>query len=482
LAIKKVKNPQRFSALFHLSPATLALQGAFDPILNADTRLFIDPLLLAGSKHPEMRAAYDDWCAHFLKILRLLRVSKSGNDVPAREVQRLFTSTEFKGTCLGYGSGSIDGSGIGAGLRDRLIATAREIVELGVDDPSMFAMLPLLEEDIGPDRISDLTTRVIGFRLAAFTVRILANDVPNRVEFNFGGQTFRLPVNPLVRDRGSPLPVVLVPEDVLRDLPIASDWRDIARVSTENEETRRSVNQEIGSIWATRTSKEKKENRALALSSREAFEALMKAVASLPKVPYDVRTDPEGWVNWLEVGRALGGAHPLQLAKPAVSLAGIKKVVEEIIDQYQLLIEVNDVWKSLYGPGGKILHEGYAQRIFFVLADTYCRANNIGIDPEANSGGGPVDFKFSSGYDARVVVEIKLSRNSKLFAGYTKQLKSYQRSQRDAAGYYVILDVGRGDKQVEEVLQRETNDRNAGRNPCPVTVIDGKRKRSASKL
>jgi len=42
----------------------------------------------------------------------------------------------------------------------------------------------------------------------------------------------------------------------------------------------------------------------------------------------------------------------------------MKKVVEAIIDQYQLLIEVNDVWKSLYGPGGKILHEGYAQRIF----------------------------------------------------------------------------------------------------------------------
>jgi len=116
--------------------------------LNADTRPFIDPLLLAGSKHAEMRAANDDWREHFAKILRLLKVSRSENDVPAREVKRLFTSTEFKGICLGYGSGSIDGSGIGSGLRDRLIATAREIVALGVDDPSLFAMLPLLEEDI----------------------------------------------------------------------------------------------------------------------------------------------------------------------------------------------------------------------------------------------------------------------------------------------------------------------------------------------
>ena len=51
--------------------------------------------------------------------------------------------------------------------------TAREIVDLGVDDPDLFVAMGLFEEGIGPDRISDMASNVILPDLLAFNVRVL---------------------------------------------------------------------------------------------------------------------------------------------------------------------------------------------------------------------------------------------------------------------------------------------------------------------
>jgi hypothetical protein len=63
--------------------------------------------------------------------------------------------------------------------------------------------------------------------------------------------------------------------------------------------------------------------------------------------------------------------------------------------------------------------EKAAQRLFFAIAYAYCKANNLDVTPEADTGNGPVDFKVSLGFTGRVLVEIKLSTNTKLVRGYT---------------------------------------------------------------
>ena len=155
----KVQNPRRFSEMFGLEPSILTAAGAFDPILNADTRLFVDPLLLQQSRQVEMRDAFATWQRRFANIIQLLQVSRQINDIAWRNAERLFDFPEFIGTCLGYGSG-IHGSGMGILFRLRLLHTAKAIVDLGIDRPELFALLPLIEDDIGPDRISDMTTEL----------------------------------------------------------------------------------------------------------------------------------------------------------------------------------------------------------------------------------------------------------------------------------------------------------------------------------
>ena len=69
------------------------------------------------------------------------------------------------------------------------------------------------------------------------------------------------------------------------------------------------------------------------------------------------------------------------------------------------------------------------QLVFLAVADAYCRANNVDITPEAGAGGGPVDFKFSDGYNGRILVEVKISDNPQLLHGYTVRLETYKKGQ-----------------------------------------------------
>lgn len=248
----KITNPIRLSDHFDFDEALLAKAGTLNPTLNIDTRLFVDPLLLSYSGHHEMRVeARSTYETHFTAVIKLLRASRAVDDVGWRNAQRLLSFPEIKGTCLGYGAQSVSGSGSGSEMPASLIRTAKEIVDLGVDDPDLFIAMALFEEGFGPDRISDMTTNVILQDLLRFNERILpALPVPREpIQLRLrNGQTYdvELPINPFIRAR---TPVILVPFDVLRDLPIATDWAEVGDAASKNEEIRQHVNEDIAKLW-----------------------------------------------------------------------------------------------------------------------------------------------------------------------------------------------------------------------------------------
>jgi hypothetical protein len=82
--LAKIKNPRLFSTNFEVDPSSLKRLGVFDPILNVDSRLFIDPLLKA-SAHKEISAdAVRQYERHFAKIIVLLKASKAKGDIAWR--------------------------------------------------------------------------------------------------------------------------------------------------------------------------------------------------------------------------------------------------------------------------------------------------------------------------------------------------------------------------------------------------------------
>jgi len=176
--------------------------------------------------------------------------------------------------------------------------------------------------------------------------------------------------------------------------------------------------------------------------------------------------DPLGELVWRRIAETIAGEQPLKIADPKKhDAASVAKVIQEIVDQFQFLIEKRRLSEELYHEGDP-RPEKSAQRLFFAVAHAYCKANNLDLTPEADTGNGPVDFKMSSGFRGRVLVEIKLSTNPNVETGYTKQLEAYKNAEETTRGFYIVIDVGHMGNKGEKLL----------------FAIDGIRRLSASKL
>jgi hypothetical protein len=93
----RIRNPIRFSEHYGIDAEELEDRGILDPTLNADTKLFIDPLLLEDSSHAEVssnaRQTYEN---HFGTIIKFLAKAKSPTDVAWKSAARLLTFPEIK--------------------------------------------------------------------------------------------------------------------------------------------------------------------------------------------------------------------------------------------------------------------------------------------------------------------------------------------------------------------------------------------------
>jgi hypothetical protein len=473
-----IRNPETFAEHFKIDPTILERFGILNPMLNVDTKLFIDPIIIGTSKLGGFGKRADAALkAYFAEVITLLRASKAKGDVAWRAAQGKLYFREVKGTCLGYGA-SIRGNGFGQKLTGRLVETAKEIVDLGVDNPDLFKLLPLLEEGVGADLISDMTTRIVLKELSQLTTSICIKLKIPVETFHINGNDFQFPINPTQDQR---TPIILVPRDILRDLPVASDWSEVADVVAINAIYRAKVNSLIGDIWRAKTRKQKQEIRKMVLSSKQAIEVLLKALSDIEIEAYDIDRDPRGRIEWHKVHETIGKAFPLSLVLtgPPRKEAAIDLVLK-IIDQFKSLIEKKGLWKALWDNTNP-RKEKNAQLIFYAVADTYCKMNDLDVTPEADTGAGTVDFKFSSGYNIKILVEAKLSTHPHLVRGYTKQLEAYKVSQDPLCAFYLVIDVGWMGNKDRKLLEAQKEARGKKEPASEIIFINGRRQLSASR-
>lgn len=480
--LAKIIDPLLFSQHFGIESKVLAELGVFNPLLNVDAKLFIDPLLLKSSIHHEIKVgAVKSYNDYFRKIIKLLSVSKQENDVAWRNAEKFFKFHEVTGTCLGYSASSIHGSAWGSNLQQKTLRTAKEIINLGIDDPDLFTILALLEEGLGPDRISDMVTNIILEDLIKFNQRITKKlDLPLD-NFDMGGINAQFLRNPLEH---RPTPIILIPLDILRELPLANDWDEVCRAAQNNSTLREEVSREIGEIWRVKTRQDKEEFRNIVLANKQSCLSFLNLVKNTEIKAYDFMKDETGEIAWRQLleKNMLQSEYPLKLVlnkNPSVS--DLLNVVHQIIEQFTKLVEDKGIWKELWA-GEKARPEKSAQRLFFAVADSYCKANNIDVTPEADAGNGPVDFKFSNGYIGRVLVEIKLSSSTKLVQGFEKQLQAYKAAEETTKAIYLVIDIGKMNNKDQKILDAKNKLCAEGTTVSEVLFVDGKKKLSASKL
>lgn len=475
----KLKNLVTISREFNIQTSELHKLGVVNVILNADTKLFIDPLLLPYSCHPEIyEQASNTYNRRFEEIIKLLSFSKEKGDLPWRNAKKKFNFSEISWTCLGYSSGP-RGSGFGKDLVETTLYTAFQIVQLGIQDVDMFMALGLFEEGVGPDRISDMTTNIILEDLISFTQRVnLSLKLPTRI-FDLNGKKVELPLNPYTIK-----PLLLVPTDIVRDLPIATCFSDIARVSRENDELRERLNNQVGQIFAGMNSKQKAALKDNALRSKEGFESIIELINQVPPEPYDLLNDRNGELFWLDLHKILldkierKSSH---LATKQLSAQDVYSIVSEIIEQFRTLVEHKGLWKQLWIDDETHKKEKAAQGLFYAVAESYCKANNLDLTPEADLGNGPVDFKVSQGFESKVLVEIKLSSNGSVVHGYTKQLEIYKTADETDKAFFLLLDIGHMGNKYRDIQELRRKHIEEHYHASAIVLVDATQKASASK-
>ncbi len=473
----RIKKPILFSAHFGVDPTMMLDDGLIDPFLNVDTQLFIDPTLLEKSANRIISVdALDCFRQHFSNFVRLLAISKNEGDAAWRGAQRLLNLREPPENGLGYGGSGRFGSSRPDEIRDGIIRTAKEIVDLGSKDPEMISLMGFFEEGVGPDTISDFTTRVIVDQLARITEAFcLQRGIP--VKKSHAEQEFALPH--FLDAKGVERSTVLVPRDIVRDLPIARDWSEIEAASAANSRIRDRVSRLLSGITEPTVADRKAALRAAAMESAELFDSFLSSVKDYA-AHYDPNKDALGYYKIKSIlsedkDRFKSG----RMYDLSGGISTIISMVHDTIDMFRHHVENGNLWEELW-VDGVAKRERAAQLIYFAIADCFCIANNIDISPKANMGGGPIDFKFSKGYRARVLVELKRSRGN-VVHGYEKQLETYKTAARTFHGIFVVIEYGDGAGKIQKVREIRATRLRAGEPASDIVVIDATPKASASK-
>lgn len=471
----------RFSEQFGITPSPD--DDWFDPLLPTDTKLFIDPFRVYAASEGSWTGAHAELIDFFNLVLELL--ARSGlNPASAhwQAAERLLMFPEPAEFCLGYGDTPL-GMGSGAELRNVMLRAAKTTIELGFTSVGHFEEMVLFQENVGPDRVSDIVCNVLKARFIAYTKEIcdqhgvetepieVAHSSWSRDYCRWDSQTVELPRNPWTGRA-----VILTPKHFLRRLPVFTpqdfwDWS----FSHEAEQIKGQFNYDVA------TNVKAEEIAKLARNNPDLARKFIRGYEDRVPPPYDTDQDPKGRVRWYEAGQELA-TYLRPVAEPETT-SDFCAFVKTLIEEFIWAVEQRGGWKLLWNPDGTPRAESAVQQLFHVTMLGYCKAHNIDLSPESAAGRGPVDFKFSRGWQDRALVEVKLSNHTRFWHGLDTQTPTYMKAEGITCGYFLAVqfrDEDTGHERVERV-QRKAADMSAetGYSITPM-FVDARPKPSAS--
>ncbi len=448
--------------------------GVFDAVIDSDSRYFVNVTRLKGAVTPEFTHSYERINSYFRSIALLLdrAQKKTREDRFYREALRFFNFSEINGINLGF-SETQYGAAFGERLRQAVVSDAYEIIKAGTKEPEFFHLLGLFEENIGPDRLSDMVATIIVDDIYAYTRRI-------NMEL---GITPQLYPNEVFRDGVVYNPykkcdLLLLPKEVLHELPIAKSWDDIDRVVSENSAIRKEINDMVGSEWSKYASRQKKAYLFDAIfKNPEKCSRVLESYKQSCAESCDWEADIEYLSQYIFKSLKEMGFGFLQHSAESPHISS-QNAVRHVIGIFKDWVENNRGWSEIQEiSSGK--REKIVQRLIHLGAKEFISTNNLDISFESDAGRGPVDMKISVGSD-KSICEIKLSSNNQYLHGYKAQVEAYGKAECTDRQFYVFVDVGnRG--RLSRINQEHENNKKLGIKCPELIIIDATPKASASR-
>jgi len=238
----------RFSEHFGIAP-TLS-DDWFDPLLNQDTPLYVDPFLVFDDEDPLWTGARAEVIRFFETVLlRILKSDGIRGSASWNQAAGLLRCPEPNEFALGLSVGDPRGAGVGSQTAERIATVLDLLRSAGATELSSISGFSIFVDGMGPDLISDALCNILMSRFITYTQRVARSSglptQPIRVRnaaFDHAHErwltkTVELPHNPFQNSA-----VLLTPKRFLQDLPPPDltdfwDWGD-----SLGEELRQSLN------------------------------------------------------------------------------------------------------------------------------------------------------------------------------------------------------------------------------------------------
>ena len=456
----------------------------FNPILDEDTKLFVDPFLIFRDSSSAWAPAHSELIAYFDSAFQRLApfYDKPKSD-PYKHVVRLLAFPEPREICLGYASESTDGSGTGLGLAADVVEAMSLAVSRGVLHVDHFEELSFLVEGIGPDRISDMTVNILKGRIIEYTQGVARrNKVPlqsltlrksvfDPIRGAWENGDHLLPMNP-----ANGRPVLLIPKRFLRTLPTLNSWDWF-------DDTSSKLRQDLGLHVAEKV--DKKEIVRLARARLDLVEEWTDSKGDEPPTPYVVDTDPDGIYLWLRHAASyLSTISPGGPATPPATIEELNEYLDDLIQQFKHWVTHEKGWDLLWNENKRPKREEASQLLFKGFVKIATKRDGVAVDREVNLGTGPVDFIVSTSARVRVLLEVKKFGNTAFWDGLETQLTTYLTSDECEHGWFLavrLLDTNLEKDRTRDLASRTAEAASASGFNLRSDWLDARRQESASK-
>ncbi len=431
--------PQYFSDYFQIDKSKLQELGVFDPILDSDSRLFVEPSLLQYSSSQTFQDAYKAYHEKFGKIYKALSLCENKGDFHWNIAKNLIYFPEYKFTCIGYGN-SIDGRGSADEFNGKILDSLYSVIDKLKDNPDLLPFAPYLEKGIGGDRISDMLQNIIDEYICDYTASIMQ-------ELGLNGNCRHLSKNlqkqyNLLKNPYSKSVIKFLPRDILRDITISDKAGDISdEIISQNWEIRKMVDKNIGDAFF-KASKEDRKSRIFdeLFADPEIFIKILQEIKDYDVKNYNLDNDKRGVWRWLEDAKNLDSNTDLFSQNIIVdNNKSLIERVESIIANFKLATEERGFWSCFWTnvEAGSFAHvqESYSQLVVSFLCN--CSIGLEGLEIKKFYDNNQLITKFSL-KNKNLFLYVKHSDNKQLKYGYEKILEKAKESKSDQYLYLVV--------------------------------------------
>lgn len=417
----------------------------FNPQVEWDTLLFIDPMLLKDTKIKEFKDSYQRIINFFSNA-----IVKFETNIPQVLKENMVQFDEVREANLGFSYDSNNGSGLTGKTALSVLNNINVFTKKGLFGIEDFAEISLFDKNVSGDRITDMIINIIKNDFIKYSCRIAREksfpikEFKLKQEYNFEEMhwTYGMTNIPyIVNERGKEIPVLLIPKEFLVTTLYFDEDNFMTWIYHNNIEYVKEIFDY--NLKADIVKNKKKIMDDIIENNRE--EILKKfSEDSKNHKAYDLSEDTENVNNIYELANQFYNDNKNVLLEPNVdnSIMPVREVAELLIKYIQVVITDKKGYTLLMSNGNNFISEPKISKFVHIIFEARIKGAgfNVDISPETNAGNGPVDFKISRG-DDKILIENKISSNPKLLEciDENKQIHTYLKQEECQEAYLVVF-------------------------------------------